>query len=268
LALPWGHAQVAVKSLPLLVEVMVAVVTVLVAAWAADNVPRLMAGRSRTEIVEVSANQRGIVESGARADQGRSQPAGALVTIVDETFSDNRRGWPNEPQATTWLEGGGYRLSAREPGRFVAVTAPGLAPVRNGVVSATFRKIGGPPVGGYGIIVRDQGPSPRDGLNQGGRYYAFEVGNRGEGAEAGVWLREEDRWVDVLPWTRTTAVQTGEAANELTVAALGQQLSFLVNGVTVWTLTDPVLSDGTVGIIVSGDLNDVRLERFVVQLPQ
>ena len=44
------------------------------------------------------------------------------------------------------------------------------------IVSATFRKTGGPPGGGYGLVVRDQGPDPRDGVNQNMNAYVLETG--------------------------------------------------------------------------------------------
>ena len=44
------------------------------------------------------------------------------------------------------------------------------------VVSATFRKTGGPPGGGYGLVIRDQGPEPRDGMNQNMDAYVLETG--------------------------------------------------------------------------------------------
>jgi len=62
--------------------------------------------------------------------------------------------------------------------------------LRDVLVTATFHKADGPPGGGYGIIVRDQGPGSRDGLNQGGHYYVLEVGDSGE---VGIWRRDEDQ---------------------------------------------------------------------------
>ena len=57
-------------------------------------------------------------------------------------------------------------------------------------------------------------------------------------------------------------MRPGGATNELTVRALGQQLTFLVNGTTVRVLEDSTLSEGTVGIFVGGDFNEVMLERM------
>jgi hypothetical protein len=190
-------------------------------------------------------------------------PTAPLRTVLDEGFADNQRGWPDDPRATTWFAEGAYHLAARRPGWFVAVGAPGSSSLGDVVAIGTFRKVGGPPGGGYGLIVRDQGPGPRDGLNQEGRFYVFEVGDRGE---VGVWRREMDHWVDLLPWTRSEAVRPGGAANELAVEAIGPQLTFLVNGARVASLIDGALAEGAVGIFVGGDLNDVVVERLVVQV--
>ena len=187
-----------------------------------------------------------------------------LRTVFEEGFAEVRPGWPNDPQSTAWFADGVYRLVAREPARFVAVGAPIAGSLGDVVVSGTFRKVGGPPGGGYGLIVRDQGPGPRDGRGQGGRYYVLEAGDRGE---LGIWRREGDHWVDIVPWTPSAAVRPGEAANELTVRAIGSRLTFLVNGTEVASRDDAALSEGGVGLFVGGDLNEVAAERFVVQVP-
>jgi hypothetical protein len=193
-----------------------------------------------------------------------STPGMALRTVLEEDFTTNQRQWPDNPQATAWITDGAYHLFARQPGQFVAIGAPMTESLRDVVVTASFRKVRGPPGGGYGVIVRDQGPGPRDGLNQEGRYYVLEVGDRGE---VGIWRREEDHWVDLLPWTPSEAVRPGDAANELQVQAMGSQLVFRVNGTEVAKVEDSVLPEGGVGVFVGGDFNEVLLDRFIVQVP-
>ena len=190
---------------------------------------------------------------------------GALRSLLDERFVDNQQGWPSDRLMTAWLAADGYHLFARQPGQFVAVGAPLTEAPADVVVTAKFRKIGGPPGGGYGVIVRDQGPGPRDGLNQGGRYYVLEAGDRGE---VGIWRREGDRWVDLVSWQPSTAVRPGGATNEVQVQALGPRLVLSVNGTEAVTATDSVLDAGRIGIFVGGDLNEVVLERFQVQVPE
>jgi hypothetical protein len=149
----------------------------------------------------------------------------------------------------------------QQTGRFVAI---GLLPeqLRDVLVTATFRKTGGPGGGGYGIIVRDQGPGPRDGLNQGGSYLVLEVGDRGE---VGVWRRADDRWVDVLQWTQAAAVRPGLGDNTLAVRAVGDRLTMTVNGTEVASTIDSSPARGRVGVFLGGDQNEAVLTRLSIE---
>jgi hypothetical protein len=202
--------------------------------------------------------------SGAVPLQLSGRPRAPFRTVFDERFANNAQHWPDSPQSTAWFADGTYRLFARQPSQFVAIGAPIAQSLSDVVVTAAFRKVGGPPGGGYGLIVRDQGPGSRDGTNQTGRFYVLEAGDRGE---VGMWRRDGDRWIELLPWTPSEAVRPGGAANELTVQAIGRRLTFLVNGKQVASQVDAVLADGAAGIFVGGDFNEVVLERFVVEVP-
>jgi len=189
----------------------------------------------------------------------------ARRVLLDERFADNARGWPHDPQSTAWLGDGGYRLSARQPGQFVAVGIPTAPKLRDVTITGTFRKVGGPPGGGYGLIVRDQAEEPRNGVDQRGHYYVLEVGDRGE---IGIWGRDGDRWVDLIPWTPSQVVRAGDLPNELTVQANGERLVFVVNGVEVASRVDATLGNGTVGVFVGGDGNQVLLHNVVLETPE
>lgn len=217
------------------------------------------------------AGSAGGVGGSAPPATGGAVPAGtpagtprALRTVFDDRFVSSQSSWPNNPDSTAWFADGTYRLLARQAGQFVAIGAPLRERFRDVVVTGAFRKVGGPLGGGYGLIVRDQGPGARDGVNQLGAFYVFEVGDKGE---VGVWRRDGDKWVDILPWEPSNAVSQGNATNTLSVQAIGQQLTFSVNGQRVSSHTDGTLQDGTAGIFVGGDNNEVVIERFVVQLP-
>jgi hypothetical protein len=169
--------------------------------------------------------------------------------------------WPSDPGSTAWLSGDGYHLFAREAQKFVAIGVLSDQ-LRDVAVSATFHKTSGPPGGGYGIILRDQGPGARDGLNQAGRYYVLEVGDRGE---TGIWRREQSSWVDVQPWSASPAVRVGSAENELVVKAVGDQLTLRVNGVEVASKRDAELGAGGVGVFLGGDQNQAVLTQLTVE---
>jgi hypothetical protein len=132
------------------------------------------------------------------------------------------------------------------------------------VISAAFRKIAGPTGGGYGIMVRDQSPAAHDGTAQDGQYYVFEVSDRGE---VGIWRRNQDRWVAILQWQHSDAVHAGVASNDLSVRAIGSQLTFTVNGSVAASMSDATLPSGGVGLFLGGDGNQVAVDRFVVQKP-
>jgi signal peptidase I len=171
-------------------------------------------------------------------------------------------GWPSDPAATAWFDGSAYRLAAKQATHFVAVAAPVPDRLADLAVTAVFHKVGGPPGGGYGIIIRDQGPAPRDGINQRGRFYVAEAGDVGE---VGMWRRDDDHWVDLVPWTASDAVYVGGTSNELALRALGARLTFTVNGRQVAAVDDATLPDGGVGAFVGGDLNEVVLDQFTVE---
>jgi FCD domain-containing protein len=114
------------------------------------------------------------------------------------------------------------------------------------------------------LSAADQGPDPREADTQERHFYVAEVGDRGE---VGIWRRAGDQWVDVLPWTPSAAVRPGGASNDLSVRAIGDRLTFLVNGSEVASQTGVGLGEGGVGVFVGGDFNQAALERLLVQAP-
>ena len=110
--------------------------------------------------------------------------------------------------------------------------------------------------------MRAQPDSRLDGIDQGGRFYVFEVDDQGE---FGVWRRDLDHWVEMQPWTLSAAVRPGDAENVLTVRAFGPRLTFLVNGTRVFSRKDATLAQGAVGVYAGGDLNQVEVDRVVVR---
>jgi hypothetical protein len=182
--------------------------------------------------------------------------------VLDEQFADNRRGWPDDPGGTVSLEGGAYRLQARFAGRFVAVRAPAIELGQDVLISVTFHKVGGPEGGAYGLIVRDQSQVALDGRRQDGEYYLFAAGDAGL---VGIRWRNENVWVDLLPWSANSAVRPGKTPNQLTVRAIGTRFTFEVNGVEVADITDATLHGPHMGLFVGGDANEVVAERLVVR---
>ncbi len=188
----------------------------------------------------------------------------AANTLVNLRFASGPAPrWLENPPYASWSDGA-YRLHAKDSGNFVAAGIPLDRAFSDVLVSATFRKTGGPPGGGYGLIVRDQGPEPRDGVNQQGSFYVFEAGDRGE---YGIWRRDGDHWVDLVPWTQSNSVRPGGSPNSLTVEALGTKLMLNINGIGVASVEDDAIASGGLGLFVGGDNNEVALDYFSVSLP-
>jgi hypothetical protein len=190
--------------------------------------------------------------------------ASVAAPFFDERFANNGRMWPSDVDGTAFFANGTYRLVPRQAGQFVAVGAPIVTMLQDVVVNATFHKLSGPPGGGYGIIVRDQGPIPQKGTSQDGRYYVLEVGDNGQ---FGIWRRDGTEWVDLLPWQTNAAIKTGTASNDLSVRAVGNRLSLSVNGSPVATRTDDTFASGGVGVFAGGDGNEVAVDRFSIHTP-
>ena len=192
-----------------------------------------------------------------------STVAAAGQPLLDVRFvSGAGKGWLDSPPVAAWSDGA-FRLQARQSTRFVAVSAPIDELLSDVVVSGTFRKTGGPPGGGYGLVVRDQGPGPRNGVNQTMNAYVLEVGDLGE---FGIWRRDGDHWVDLVPWTRSSSVRPGGSPNDLAARALGSRFTFTINGTEVASAEDDTFVAGGVGVFIGGDYNEVALDRFTVQV--
>jgi hypothetical protein len=205
----------------------------------------------------------------APADGRTMTPASAnagyvLRPVLDARFDSGAGNWPSNPESTAWAADGAYRVLVRESGRFVAIGAPLDTPLQNVVVSATFRKLGGPPGGSYGLIVRDQGPSPRDGINQAGTFYALVINDQGQ---FGVARRENDHWVEVVPWTQSDSIDPRQPTHELVALAIGSRLGLTVDNKLVANVEVQAGEAGTVGIYVGGDSTDVSIDDFRVEVP-
>ena len=191
-----------------------------------------------------------------------ANPSAFFRDILDEHVGSDWLGWPNEPLVAARPTGSGYRLTPLLDNQFVAVGAPVGQSMRDVLVGATFRKLGGPVGGQYGLLLRDRGPGPRDGRNQAGRYYVARVDDQGE---VGIWRREQEQWIVLVPWTRSEAVRPGESTNDLNFESVGGRLTLVVNGRPAASAHDAVLDRGGVGLFVAGKgNNDVLVERFVV----
>jgi hypothetical protein len=190
-----------------------------------------------------------------------SNPSSFFRVILDDTFDGTGPGWPTDPVVEARRVDGGYRLMPLIDNQFLAIGAPVGSSLRDVQVGATFRKLGGPAGGTYGLLLRDRGPGPRDGRNQAGRYYVAQVDDRGL---VSIWRRDQDTWFELVAWAPSTAVRPGEGSNDLSFEIVGGRLTFIINGQPAASANDAVLDHGGVGLFVGGRGNGVLVQRFVV----
>lgn len=214
----------------------------------ADSPPRAAAGRLRADYLHSVAEM-------------MNNPAAFFRVVLDERFDGQAPGWPNDAASGARLVPVGYRLTPRVDNPFVAIGAPVGTALGDVLVGGTFRKVGGPSGGIYGLLLRDREPGPRDGRHQAGHYYIAQVDDRGA---VGIWRREQDNWVELAPWSRCAAVRPPPATNDLSFEVVGGRLTFVVNGSQAASAHDAVLASGGVGLFAGGSDNDVLVERFVV----
>jgi hypothetical protein len=234
---------------------------------AASAVPAADASTSggpATSAVAGPAAQPPGAAASTRATPAPAQASAPAAPIFDERFDSNDANWPSSAGGLGQFTNGSYRIATRQTGQSAAIGAPVSNVPGDVQITADFRKVGGPDGGGYGIIVRDQQPGGRDGSSQDGRYYVLEAGDKGD---VGIWRRDGDRWVDLVPWQHADAVKPGTAQNTLTVRAVGNTLSLAVNGTQVANATDPTFKSGGAGVFVGGDGNQVALTRYTIQAP-
>jgi hypothetical protein len=218
-----------------------------------------------TQAISLSATPQQALAGAAVSAVPSPSVAPGPQTVLDTRFeSGGQQGWPDNREGVAWPAQDGYHLRARTPGRFVAVGVPGGPTVADVLVSLSYRKIDGPPGGGVGIILRDQEPVQRDGVSQTGHFYVLEVSDRGD---VGMWRRDADAWVDLVPWTRSAAVRSAADGNLIEARASGSRLALLVNGAEAASATDSALGPGGIGVFLGGDDNEAILEHLAIQIP-
>ena len=95
---------------------------------------------------------------------------------------------------------------------------------------------GGPDDNDYGVILRrvDQD-----------NYYRFKISGTGD---YGFDKWEDSGWIDIIPWTRSNAINTGEATNVIKVECNGDKFTFYVNDIKLGDCTDNSFASGKIGL--------------------
>src|SRR5687767_10992518 len=93
-------------------------------------------------VVALSSAAIALASAAAPAQPAEDSELSPQRLLIDGHFD---AAWRHNPAGTAWFDTHGYRLHARNPGKFVAVRAPVVDLPKEFVLSGVFQKIGGPP---------------------------------------------------------------------------------------------------------------------------
>ena len=150
-------------------------------------------------------------------------------------------------------------LRAR-PNEFVAIGNPSAQRLRDMVVTARFAKVGGPPGGGFGVIVRDQAPWPARWPESVGQLLRARGRRSRRSRHLAPRRQRVGRSGAVDPVSRRAARQCRERAHRARRRAATDAAGQRHRGRQ--RIEDATLAEGTTGVFVGGDQNQVLLRQL------
>ncbi len=111
-------------------------------------------------------------------------------------------------------------------------------PLSDIYISMDIEQVSGTNQAEYGVTLRE---------TDDGNYYYFAVTENWQEYSFGKWFN--DQWVDIIDWTRTTAIRK-DSPNRLAVLAEGSQFTLFINDQSVAQVTDTSIDQGIPGYIV------------------
>ena len=190
-----------------------------------------------------------VVPSKTPTSSGSSSlPIGAMLFTDD--FSDPTSGWAEaaSDQSEMGYQNGKYVITVHNA-NYLAWTYANQF-YSDFVIEVEAAKVSGPNDGEYGILFRIVDKS---------NYYIFKVNATGSYLVSAFVNGE---WVTLSSWTKNSAIKTGTATNKLAVVAQGETLSFYVNGVKIYELTDSTLAEGDIALVAGTQAVGEFVARF------
>ena len=169
-------------------------------------------------------------------------------TFVDD-FSNPNSGWTVESGAdsSSQYDNGRLLLTLATPNQLLTSRLAGR-PLPNLALEVETRLIEGPTGSSYGIVARQRDAD---------HLYLFEVSGQG----AYRISRNEGEWKVLRDWTRSTAIQTRNATNQLRLYCASVALILYVNGVKVYEGVDTAgWTEGETGLALRTAAEPARVQ--------
>jgi hypothetical protein len=162
---------------------------------------------------------------------------GGQKLLYSDDFSDVNSGWATKSSTpetvSTGYEDGKYQITV-----FPKETVSKSWLTRtfsNFVMEVEATYEAGPDNNSYGVILR---------LSD-NEYYEFKISGTGY---YGFDKLQDGQWTYLIPWTQSTAINTGKATNLIKVACEGDKFTFYVNDIKLGDCNDNSFSSGYIGL--------------------
>ncbi|MBN2044111.1 MAG: hypothetical protein JW757_03745 [Anaerolineales bacterium] len=192
------------------------------------------------------------------AEDSGSTGGGADILFEDD-FSNPESGWDrfNDGEGYTDYENGTYKIGVYTDTLFYWAN-----PYRNFndvIIEVQAQKITGGDDMQYGIICRHEDVD---------NWYAMIISGDGYAAIRKRYQGSELEFI--TDWAQVSAINTGNAANNLRAECIGNQISLYVNGTLAVSVVDSDLTSGDAGLMAGTfeqTSTEVLFDNFVVRKP-
>jgi hypothetical protein len=169
---------------------------------------------------------------------------GPDILFSDDFSGDQDCGWVlyNRGAGIAEIENEAMQITVTQPGQ-IWWTNPSRE-FSDMIIKAEARQMSGPNDNAYGLVCRYQNEENfYVFLVSGDGYYA--IGKYQSGADSVTYLTENQQF------QLSEVINLGVASNELEARCIGDQLSLIVNGIPLITVTDPTFVNGDIGLAAS-----------------
>ena len=204
------------------------VVLLIALALGSDNT-NVNANRNSNRNANVSVN----TTANANANTNVNANATTTPASLADNFSEQKWGTGTSPYGRIWYDNGEYHMSSKER-TFVVMYAPSDAySTENATVKVTARSVdGGVPSAGFGLMVHCLQTKAKK-LED----YALLIYPDVEPAFE-VIMHKDGNQSSLLQRTKSDAIRSGSAPNQLEIRIRGAELSFYANGQFLTTVKD------------------------------
>ncbi len=170
-------------------------------------------------------NRNGNVAANANVNNANANANAATPSSLSDDFSDKKWGTGTSQYGRIWYDNGQYHMSSKEK-FFVVMYAPSDAySTENATVRVTARSVNGDvPVSGFGLMVHCTQTRAKQ-LQD----YALLI-YPGEQPEYEVIMHKDGNQSALVQRTKSSAIRSGNAPNQLEIRTTGTDLLFYANG--------------------------------------